>query len=140
MYNSENKTKPSVIISFTGLAILLLLALIILTLWGCPKYNVYEQTMTGKAELQRAIQNRQIAVQEAQAKAESAKSLADAEVTRAYGVAKANQIIGKSLEGNEVYLHYLWLQGLETTKDQIIYVPTEANLPILETNRLQKQP
>lgn len=107
----------------------------LLIMWGCPNYNVYQQNLEGEAELARATQNRQIAIQEAQAKKESAQHLADAEVIRATGVAKANAIIGKSLEGNEAYLHYLFINNLEHTKNQVIYLPTEAGLPILEANR-----
>ena len=32
------------------------------------------------------------------------------------------------------------LQSLETSSDKVIYVPTEANLPILEAQRLAKNP
>ena len=70
------------------------------------------------------------------AKKESAQLLADAEVTRAEGVAKANKIIGDSLKGNESYLRYLWINGLsEKDNNTVIYVPTEANLPILEAGK-----
>ena len=58
-------------------------------------------------------------------------------VIRAEGVAKANKIIGDFLEGNEGYLRYLWIQGLQTNQMQEVYVQTEANLPILETQRLK---
>ncbi|MBB5337573.1 hypothetical protein [Pectinatus brassicae] len=64
---------------------------------GCPTYSVWQQNKAGEAELARAEQNRQIAIQEAKAKEESAKSLANAEVIRAEGIAKANKIIGDSL-------------------------------------------
>ena len=37
-------------------------------LWGCPQYTVYQQRLTGEAELARADYNRQVAVREAQAK------------------------------------------------------------------------
>jgi hypothetical protein len=50
-------------------------------------------------------------------------------------VAKANQIIGQSLKDNEAYLRYLWIDKVDSTKGQIIYVPTEAGLPILEAGR-----
>lgn len=117
-----------------------LICLISLTRWGCPQYNVYHQHLEGKAELARAEYNRQIAVQEAQAKREAAKSLAEAEIERAKGVAEANKIIGDSLKDNEDYLRYLWISGLEhNTEGQVIYIPTEAGLPILEANRLNKK-
>lgn len=102
---------------------------------GCPYYNVWQQGLHGKAELARAQQNRMIRVQEAEAAKESASLLADAEIQRAKGVAEANRIIGNSLHGNEAYLRYLWIHQLAETKNQIIYVPTEASLPILEAGR-----
>lgn len=104
---------------------------------GCPRYNVWEQGLVGQAALRRAEQDRQIAVQEAQAKMESAKLLAGAEVERARGVAQANQIIGDSLKGNEDYLRYLWIvdvAGGDKNKT-VVYIPTESNLPILEAGK-----
>lgn len=108
-------------------------------MYGCPRYNVYDQRMQGQAILAHAQSSREVAVAEAKAKMESAELLAQAEVSRAKGVAAANKIIGESLKGNEAYLRYLWIQNLETAKEaQVIYVPTEAGLPILEAGRLKK--
>lgn len=111
------------------------LCLTLLGMWGCPNYSVYQQNLEGEAELARATQNRQISIQEAQAKKESAKDLAEAEVIRAEGAAKANKIIGESLKSNEAYLHYLFINNMEHTQNQVIYIPTEASLPILEARR-----
>lgn len=91
----------------------------------------------GQAELKRAEQNRQIAIEEAKAKKESAQALADAEIIRAQGVAKANKIIGDSLKDNEAYLRYLWIDSLNSNNQNVIYVPTEAGLPILEAGKRQ---
>ncbi len=102
-----------------------------------PYVNVWQQSMEGQAELARAESNRQIATCEANAKKESAKALSEAEVIRAQGVAEANKIIGSSLEGNESYLRYLWVQGMQTNNMQVVYIPTECNLPILESQRLK---
>lgn len=112
---------------------------LVLTMAGCPYYNVWQQGMAGKAALMKATQDRQIAVQEAEAKKESAGSLAQAEIIRAGGVAEANKIIGDSLKNNEAYLRYLWVDSLQQTKNQVIYVPTEANLPIMEATRLKPE-
>ncbi|MCX6209159.1 MAG: membrane protease subunit [Bacteroidetes bacterium] len=117
---------------------LLILAVIIFWMFAYPRYRVWQQGLEGEAELKRAEQNRKIAVQEAEAKKEAAKSLADAEVIRAEGVAKANAIIGNSLKGNEDYLRYLWIDNLEKNQNSVIYVPTEAGLPILESGRLKE--
>jgi len=109
--------------------------LILASMAGMPIYNVWQQELVGKAELERARQNRQIKIEEAQAIDESATFLAQAEVKRARGVAEANEIIGVSLKENEAYLRYLWIQGLQDGSSEVIYVPTEGNLPILEATR-----
>ena len=100
---------------------------------GGPMYNVWSQSLAGKAELQKAEYTRQVAVLEAQAKKDSAQQLADAEVIRAQGVAKANQIIGNSLKDNREYLQYLYITGLEEGANKgnvTIYVPTEGGMPV----------
>jgi hypothetical protein len=109
--------------------------LVALGMWGCPQYQVYSQTKVGEAKLREAESSRKIAILEAEAKKESAKQLADAEIERARGVAEANKIIGASLQGNEAYLRYLWIQGLQDGSSEVIYIPTETNLPILEASR-----
>ena len=50
-----------------------LAALVALGMWGCPRYDVYQQNLKGEAELARATQNRQIKIQEARAEQESAQ-------------------------------------------------------------------
>lgn len=120
-------------------SILSILLLIAFCMYIFPTYSVWQQSRAGQAELARASANRQIAIQEAQAKKESAALLAEAEVARARGVAEANAIIGASLKENEAYLRYLWIQNLDNDQQRtIVYVPTEAGLPILEAGRAVK--
>jgi regulator of protease activity HflC (stomatin/prohibitin superfamily) len=107
-----------------------------LALVGCPKYNVYSQEMSGKAKLAEAQSSRQVAILEAHAKMESAKSLAEAEVIRAQGAAQANHILQNSLGGPEGYLRYLQIQAYSDTNAKLIYVPTESGLPVTESRRL----
>ncbi len=108
---------------------------------GCPVYNVWEARKKGEAELAQATANRMIKVQEAEATRESAIKLAEAEWERAKGAARAAKEIGSSLKGNEEYLRYLWLHSLDTDKGKdVIYVPTEANLPLLEASRFSRSP
>ena len=64
---------------------------------------------------------------------QKAKKDAEIAVTRAEGVAKSNRIIGDSI--NENYLRYRWIEGLQSNEKQVVYVPTEANLPIMEASR-----
>lgn len=109
-------------------------------LWGCPSYNVYSQEMSGRAKLAEAQSSRQVAVLEARAKLESSKSLADAEVLRAEGAAKANRILQNSLGGPEGYLRYLQIQALDSKEASLIYVPTSGGLPVTESARLAPTP
>ena len=111
----------------------ILLSLVIINAVVGPIYNVWAQSLQGKAELQKAEYTRQVAVLEAQAKKDSAQQLADAEVIRATGVAKANQIIGNSLKDNREYLQYLYITGIEEGSQKgnvTIYVPTEGGMPV----------
>lgn len=98
-------------------------------------YDVWSESKIGEGELARAESNRQIKTLEAQASEESAKHLAQAEIIRARGVAAANKIIGDSLRDNESYLRYLWITNLDAPNKEIIYIPTEAGMPILEAGR-----
>lgn len=109
-------------------------------MFGIPIYNVWEQGLAGEAELKRAEQTRQVKVLEAKAKFDSAEYENKAEVKRAEGVAAANKIVADGLGGPEGYLRYLWIQGLQTNNMQVVYIPTEAGLPLLEagSNRLKK--
>lgn len=120
--------------SLVGLAVgaLALVALLV----GWPQYRVYQQRLAGEAALAEAQSSRQVAILEARAKKESAIALAEAEVIRAEGAAKANRILQDSLGGPEGYLRYLQIQALEETKASLIYVPTEAGLPVTEAKRL----
>lgn len=103
---------------------------------GCPQYRVWPAEKAGEAELAQAEQNRRIAVQEAQAKLDSAKLQAQAEVERAKGVAEANRIIADGLHGHSEYLEYLWIDKVAgNSARELIYVPTEAGIPIIEAGR-----
>lgn len=81
------------------------------------KLKVEQESMQKEFELQKAKKDAEIAVANAE------------------GVAKSNAIIADSLTPE--YLKYLWITNLDKGNSEIIYVPTEANLPILEANRLK---
>lgn len=117
-----------------GFALISAVALIILALlFGIPRYRVWQQEMEGKAEFAKAEQNRQIKIEEAKANLEAEKLNAQAEIERAKGAAEAIKIENGSL--TSTYIQYLWVRQQQNTLDKVVYIPTEANLPILEAKK-----
>ena len=123
-------------LTVTGILVLTVLGIIFLVamLYGYPTYRVWSQEMEGKAEFAKAEQNRRIKIEEAKANLEAEKLNAMAEVERARGAAAAIKIENGAL--SEKYIQYLWVRQQNHLNDKtVIYIPTEANLPILEAWR-----
>jgi regulator of protease activity HflC (stomatin/prohibitin superfamily) len=133
-YNEqERETKDAniVVASIVGALLIVILFMAIM-----PTYRVWSKTMNGKASYAEAEQNRKIAILEAEALRDSATLKAEAEVERAKGVKQSNEIIAESLKGHDEYLRYLWITNLENGEGkEVIYIPTEAGLPILEAGK-----
>ncbi len=96
---------------------------------GCPKYNVWQKGLAGEASLNRARQERKIIVEQAKAELDAAEVRAKAIAivgakAKQYPEYRAQEFIGAFAEA---------LQN--GTINQIIYVPTEGNIPILEAGR-----
>lgn len=118
-------------IIITAIAII---ALAVAGLVGVPYYTVWSQEMDGKAEFAKAEQNRKIKIEEAKANLEAEKLNAQAEVERAKGAAEAISIENGSI--TPTYIQYLWVRQQNLNSgDKVIYVPTEASLPILEAGK-----
>lgn len=93
-------------------------------------YDVWGQEMSGKAKLAEASQSRQIQVEQAKAELEASKLRAE-----------AIQIMGKAAKEFPEYRQQEYMAAFgealrEGKMSQIIYVPTEANIPIMEANRI----
>ena len=100
-----------------------------------PWYNVWSQEMEGKAEFAKAEQNRKIKIEEARANLEAEKLNAQAEIERAKGAAEAIKIENGSI--TPTYIQYLWVRQQSDLSDEtVIYIPTESNLPLLESTRM----
>lgn len=116
----------SIIISIVSTILLIVLLFV-----GIPMYRVWSQEMAGKAEYAKAEQNRKIKIEEAKANLEAEKLNAQAEVERAKGAAQAIEIENGKL--TTAYIQYLWVrQQGNNNVEKIIYIPTEASMPILE--------
>lgn len=134
MYNDNNiNVAPKIIkngLWALGGIILLVVAMAFIRPW----YNVWSQEMEGKAEFAKAEQNRKIKIEEAKANLEAEKLNAQAEIERAKGAAEAIRIENGSI--TPTYIQYLWVrQQSDLSNKTVIYVPTETNLPILESTR-----
>lgn len=120
--NSGNLIAISVII---GVAILIVSFFFFII----PIYRVWAVGMAGKANLRRAEQEKQILVEQAKAEMEAAKSRAE-----------AIRIIGEEAQKYPEYRHQEFIGAFaealqEGTINQIIYVPTEASIPIVDNAR-----
>jgi regulator of protease activity HflC (stomatin/prohibitin superfamily) len=98
--------------------------------WFIPVYGVWKAGLTGKAALMRAEQEKQIQIEQAKAELESAKLRA-----------QAIEIVGQASKDFPEYRTQEFIGAFgEAVKsgaiNQIIYVPTEANIPIVEAGRV----
>jgi len=112
---------------FIFISVLVVLAV---SAFGVPVYRVWQQGMAGEANLRRAEQEKQIMIEQARAEKESAQLRAD-----------AIKIIGQAAKEFPEYRTQEFIgafaEALQSDKiEQIIYVPTEANIPITEAGRV----
>ncbi len=110
------------------------LFLIALLMYIVPQYRVWQKELSGKAQLREAEWSKRVQIEEAIANLEAEKLNAQAEVERAKGMAEAIDIEGGAL--TKEYIQYLWVRQNIFNDKTTIYIPTEANLPILEVIRL----
>lgn len=108
---------------------ILILVIILLLLFGWPHYKVWKQGMDGQASLAEAEQSKMIQVQVAKAELESAKLRAE-----------AIKLVGQAAKDYPEYRKQEFIGSFgEALRDgriqQIIYVPTEANIPIVDSVR-----
>ncbi len=98
-------------------------------IWIWSNLRVMNATSVGKAEYARAEQNRQIKIKTAEAERDAAKLQAE-----------AIQIVGEAAKAYPEYRHQEFLSAFgealrEGKMNQIIYVPTEANIPLMEAGK-----
>lgn len=109
-----------------GIGVLLIIGV---SMVGLPLYSVWQQGLSGKANLAKAEQTRKIMIEQAKAEKESAAIRAD-----------AIAIVGKAAQEFPEYRLQEFLgafaEALQSDSiEKIIYVPTEANIPIMEAGR-----
>lgn len=119
-----------------GLVVLILFWVLV----GYPRWRVWASHQEGLADLQRAKNEQQIQIAQAQSRLDAATLNKQAAVIEAQAVALQITEIGQQLTAHDLYLKWQWIKMMEERpNNSVIYVPTEAGLPILEANRLRKE-
>lgn len=136
MYNEPSTFST---LGFWIWAIFSIIAFTAFLFWVFPVYSVWAARKRGQASLAEAEYGEQVAIAEANARLKSAQMNREAEEIEALAVANSINIIGNSLEDNQSYLRWQWIKSIADTENEIIYVPTETNLPILEASRCESK-
>ena len=137
MYGNNNINVTPDLIKKVIWGIAVILVVVISMAFIRPWYNVWSREMEGKAEFAKAEQNRKIKIEEARANLEAEKLNAQAEIERAKGAAEAIKIENGSI--TPTYIQYLWVrQQSDLSNKTVIYIPTETNLPLLESTRMNQ--
>lgn len=128
-------TWTNIVIGFAALAFMMVLWII----WLYPRWRVWAAHQRGLADLAQARNEQAIQIARAQARLDAADLNKKAAIIEAEAVAAQIQAIGEGLTKHELYLRWQWIKMMEERDgDETIYVPTEANLPILEASRLRQ--
>lgn len=115
-------------------------AVIFWCLVGYPRWRVWASHQRGLADLAMARNEQQIQIARAQARKDAATLNKEAAIIEAEAVAAQIKEIGDGLKQHDLYLRWQWIKMMEERDgDETIYVPTEANLPILEASRFARQ-
>jgi hypothetical protein len=116
--------------------LLVLCGLVMAWRWVMPSVNLHKAEIENQRVISKQHAESDAAVYAAKSTITQATAKASAEVERAKGAAKAQEIIANTL--TEPYLRYLYITNLGTSDHEVIYLPTEAGLPILEADRFDQ--
>ena len=105
-------------------------------IWGYPVWNVWASKKSGEAQLQEANNEQRIQVSKAQARKEAATLNKESAIIEAEAVSAQIEKIGSGLTKHDLYLKWQWIKMMEERPESsVIYIPTEASMPILEAGR-----
>lgn len=125
--------------SGTNWGMIIGLSIAVLFIWFVfiyPRWSVWASQKSGEADLSKAHKDQQVQVAKAQGRLDAAKLNKEAAVIEAEAVSAQIEKIGKQLTEHGLYLKWQWIKMMEERPDSsVIYVPTEANLPILEAGK-----
>jgi regulator of protease activity HflC (stomatin/prohibitin superfamily) len=96
------------------------------------KSILFKAEFSKKAKVEQAKADFESAKLEADTRIIEAEALAKAKLIEANAKSKAIEVVGNSLKSNPEYLKFQMIEGMYKYKsDKTVYVPTEANLPII---------
>lgn len=128
--------EPSSGLGWGSWALIIFVALSIWFIFIYPVWRVWASEKSGEADLAQAHKEQQVQVAKAQGRLDAAELNKKAAVVEAEAVSAQIEKIGKQLTEHDLYLKWQWIKMMEERPDSsVIYVPTEANLPILEATR-----
>lgn len=103
-----------------------------------PKLNLYASNTEKQAVIKEQEAISEAEVFAAEKRVIAAEAEAEARRIEAEGIADAQRIISETLTPE--YLTWRFYEVLSDSEGDVIYVPTEAGLPILEATRNQEAP
>lgn len=110
---------------------------IVLIIWlmglVMPRLNLYRAETERRAVIAEQRAESEAAEFRAEREVTIAEAEAERDVIRARGIAEANEVIAASLTPE--YIRWLFVDRLDDIDGQIIYVPTEAGVPVTEAGR-----
>ncbi len=86
-----------------------------------PYISIWKAEVQGRAKLRKEHYNQETAVIQAYSKKEIAQLIAESEVIKAQGIAKANKIIGESLANQNICLRCMWMKELKKNNEDIYF-------------------
>jgi hypothetical protein len=128
--NGETLVNNTIKWSVYGIGVIIITASMLFGFGYLSKqYNVWAMEMSGKAKLAEATQSRQIQIEQAKGEKEAAQYTAE-----------AIGIVGKAAKAYPEYRQQMYIQAFGEALtggkiQQIIYIPTENGMPILEAGR-----
>ena len=121
--------------SWVIFSIILFIVLVVAWMAVMPIYTVWSQKKKGEADLAQAKSEQNIQVTKAQSRLDAADLNKRAAIIEAEAVSEQIKTIGDTLTEHDLYLRWQWIKMMEERDGNTIYVPTEANLPILEARK-----
>lgn len=103
-----------------------------------PQMNLYRSNTEKQSVIKEQEAISDAAEYAAKSRVTQANAEAEARIIEAQAIAESQELIAATLTPE--YLQWRYYEVLATTPNQVIYVPTEGNLPITEAGRRPELP